>query len=191
MTDNKLTCAQCGKRFTKWRAKRYCSEPCSRKAQNGRVRGLSTYGATQQPTAQIYPIEAGPERQDGASVTPTEAVDRERPFLWTAANEVTRKLTREGSSDAIGWAILIDGHGWFGRIGKDFAFGPTTQPRAKAAVEARLRGEPFQKTDREKSWRGTCWRLLTAVAPPSTGIPNTPVETPSEDDTATNEMALQ
>jgi hypothetical protein len=39
-------CPQCGKRFTPWRAKRFCSEVCKRKAQNARFRGLSTHGAT-------------------------------------------------------------------------------------------------------------------------------------------------
>lgn len=88
-------------------------------------------------------------------------------FLWTACNEVTQKLTAKGSDKIIGMAMLIDGNGWFGRVGKDFSFGPTTRTRAQKAVEARLNGHPFEKIDFERSWAGTCWKLLGGSAPSS------------------------
>jgi hypothetical protein len=78
-------------------------------------------------------------------------------------------LVRRGSPTAIGWAILIEVEpgrdAWFGRIGKDFSFGPTTQARAKAAIEARLKGEPFEKLEGERSWSGSCWSLLGGSIP--------------------------
>ncbi len=72
---------------------------------------------------------------------------------WTACNDVTHKLIRIGNPDAIAWVMLVKGHGWFGHIGKEFSFGPSSLPRAKAAVEARLRGRMFDKLEGEKSWR--------------------------------------
>jgi hypothetical protein len=82
---------------------------------------------------------------------------------------VTQKLTREGSPNALGWAMLVEvatgREAWFGRIGEDFSFGPTTQARAKAAVEARLSGRPFEKHEDERSWSGSCFRLLGGSVP--------------------------
>jgi hypothetical protein len=87
-------------------------------------------------------------------------------FEWTACNEVTQKLTAKGSHDAVAWAMLVEGQGWYGRIGKEFSFGPSTVRRAEAAVEARLLGQMFDKLEGEKSWSGTCWRLLSGFEPP-------------------------
>jgi hypothetical protein len=87
---------------------------------------------------------------------------------WTACNEVTRKLTFGASDKAVGWAMLTEitpgREVWFGRIGSDFSFGPTTQARAKA-VEAKLSDRPFEKLEGEKSWSGTCWKLLGGSVP--------------------------
>jgi hypothetical protein len=58
--------------------------------------------------------------------------------------------------DIDGEGVMRDG--WFGRIGREFSFGPTTEVRAKAAVEAALRGEPFEKQDGERSRKGTLGR---------------------------------
>ena len=38
MADEKLNCAQCGKLFTSWRGKRFCSERCRKRDQNKRLR---------------------------------------------------------------------------------------------------------------------------------------------------------
>lgn len=84
---------------------------------------------------------------------------RVRNSEWTACNEITDKLTYKGQ--AIGWTMNIEGKGWFGRVGKEMSFGPTSRSRARQAVEAFLRGEPFEKIDIEQSWRGDCWKLVS------------------------------
>jgi hypothetical protein len=48
--------------------------------------------------------------------------------------------------------IYRDGHGWFGRLGNTSLFGPTTLARAKAAVDARLRGKDFARLANERLW---------------------------------------
>jgi hypothetical protein len=83
-----------------------------------------------------------------------------RNSTWIACNEVTDKLAKK-SGDAIGWTMLIEGMGWFGRAGKEMSFGPTTRARARLSVEAYLRGEPFEKRDDERSWRGDCGSLIS------------------------------
>lgn len=153
------TCPQCGKRFAPWRAKAYCSEPCRKKAQNVRL------GYVRRDEATHVAASPNPETLAQQNRASPRTFRRDEGFEWTACNEVTRKLTRAGSPNAVGWAMLIDGHGWFGRIGRDFSFGPATQSRAKSAVEARLLGEPFDKVDDERSWSGTCWRLLSGSEP--------------------------
>jgi hypothetical protein len=91
-------------------------------------------------------------------------------FQWEAVNEVTRRLAKSPLSDAVGWAMLAEvapgREVWFGRIGRDFSFGPATQARAKAAVEARLFGQPFEKQDDERSWSGTCWKMIGGAPEP-------------------------
>jgi hypothetical protein len=142
-THKKATCPQCGKRFQPWRAKRYCSEPCRKKAENGRLRAVRGDEAT--------PIAADPNQV----ILPKQKQELTRPlrgheeFEWTACNEVTRKLTRAGSPNAVGWAMLVDGHGWFGRVSgeREYSFGASTMARAKSAVEAHLLGEPFDKAE--------------------------------------------
>ena len=183
MADKQATCPQCGKRFTPWRAKKFCSERCRKRAENargGRIKSDDgTVVADSDKTAKrLQQMQAWdtPSRGDGATLvadspkieTSPQQTQRvtnpfrgDEGFIWTACNEVTRKLTRAGSPDAIGYAMLIDGHGWFGRIGKDFSFGPTTMSRAMKAVEARLMGQMFDKLEGENSWRGTCWKMLS------------------------------
>jgi hypothetical protein len=145
MTDRKLNCPQCGKTFMPWRGKTYCSEKCRKRAENlraGRVRG------DEGPT---LPDDQKVEKNDAQNQVDTRAFRGDGPFEWIACNEVTRKLLRVGSPDAVAWAMYIEpieGYtygGWYGRVGKEMSFGPTTQLRAKLAVEAFLRGEPFKK----------------------------------------------
>lgn len=38
MTDQKLDCPQCGKQFTPWRGKKFCSEVCRKRDENKRLR---------------------------------------------------------------------------------------------------------------------------------------------------------
>lgn len=99
---------------------------------------------------------------------------------WVICNDVAHKLTYEGapkvfiennpifgfkqdsdrgSLEAIGWAMFIENRGWFGRIRDsrgDWSFGPSTLPRARKAIEARIRHEIFEKTESEKTWTGNC-----------------------------------
>jgi hypothetical protein len=46
----------------------------------------------------------------------TDPFRRYEGFSWVACNEGTRKLTREDSLIAIGWAMMIEGKGWYGRV---------------------------------------------------------------------------
>ncbi len=173
------TCSQCGRRFTPWRHQVFCSTPCRRRAENARVRGLSRRDVS------------FPQNAKNATSKPTEnlaspgTLSRHEPLQWIACNEATLKCVREGSTAPLGWAILIEvtpgRDAWFGRvstagrIGSDssgrseFSFGPTTKPRAKAAVEARLTGQPFDKSDdsdsQERAWAGTCWQLMGGSVP--------------------------
>jgi hypothetical protein len=65
------------------------------------------------------------------------------------ANELTRKFVSRKSGDVLGWALLIEGNGWFGRVRDglgDFSFGPSSQRCTEKAVEARIRHKPFEKT---------------------------------------------
>jgi hypothetical protein len=80
---------------------------------------------------------------------------------WIACNEITHKLQYKDT--AIGWTMLIAGQGWFGRVGKEMSFGPTTRSRARLAVETYLKGEPITKCDDEKLWRGDCWPLVASM----------------------------
>ena len=38
MTDEKRNCPQCGRQFTPWRGKRFCSERCRKRDENKRLR---------------------------------------------------------------------------------------------------------------------------------------------------------
>jgi hypothetical protein len=97
-------------------------------------------------------------------------MSRDETHVWTACNEITHRLARNGRdstndhSHAVAWAMLVEGLGWFGRIGEDWSFGPTSLRRAKEAVEAFLRGELFDKFDGERSWRGDCGRFVNLAS---------------------------
>jgi hypothetical protein len=169
MNNTLSTCPQCGKRFKPWRAKQFCSEPCKRRAQNERAK------AKKGPAATWVADDPNPEKLRQENQASPRTFSTYGPTAWTACNEATLKLTREGSSNAVGWAILCEvtpgRDAWFGRIGDDFSFGPTTKPRAKAAVEARLLGGPFEKVDGERSWSGTCWKMLGGSVPARPPLP--------------------
>lgn len=147
-----VTCANCGKLFTPWRQKSYCSERCRKRAENARLGGMKPLPATPLP---------GSEKLENLSQQNQRLAHPFRGdegFEWTACNEVTQKLTRS-SPAAVGWTMRMGSH-WYGRIGKDFAFGPTTLLRARQVVEARLMGQDFKKLEDEKSWSGDCWNLI-------------------------------
>ena len=145
MSDRKLNCPQCGKQFTPWRGKTYCSEACRKRAENiraGRVRG---------DEAPTVPDEQKDENAPQQNQRVTRALRGDETYEWTACNEVTRKLIAIGSADAVGWCMYIEpveGYtkgGWFARVGTQMSFGPTSVFRAQLAVEAFLRGQPFKK----------------------------------------------
>jgi hypothetical protein len=110
----------------------------------------------------MIPDAQNSEKNDEQNQEPTSALRGDEGAFWIACNEVADKFAR-GGSDAIGWAMLIEGRGWFGRVGKEMSFGPTTRHRARAAVEAYLRGEFFDKHEGEHSWRGDCWKLISGA----------------------------
>jgi hypothetical protein len=191
--SKQIVCAapDCTNRFTPWRAKIYCTESCKRKAQNERIRthirGRSR-GRNDLPATHIATTPK-PEKLVQRNQTPAEGLSTYGPapesLDWIACNEVTLKCVREGSTAPLGWAILVETNpgreAWFGRISvrgangsdssgrSEFSFGPTTKPRAKAAVEARLTGRPFAKSEDkdslERMWSGTCWSLMSGHVP--------------------------
>ena len=171
MSPKQSTCPCCGKRFTPWRAKQFCSEPCKRKAQNARAKAKNDPEATQVADG------PNPEKKPSENRATPRALSTYGPLEWIACNEATLKCIREGSAAAVGWAMLVEvtqnRDAWFGRIGEEFSFGPTTRPRAKAAVEARLSGRPFEKHEdsAERMWSGTCWRLLGGSVPDAPALP--------------------
>jgi hypothetical protein len=165
------TCPNCGKKFTPWRAQAYCSVPCRKRAENvraGRVKDGRVVRIREDDGAFPQKSDSLTGNTPENKATP-RALREDGPLEWTACNQVTRALRRIGSPTVIGWTMLCEispgREEWFGRIGDDFSFGPTTQARAKASVEARLKGEPFDKVDDERSWSGSCWRLLSGSAP--------------------------
>jgi hypothetical protein len=107
-----------------------------------------------------------PEKKDQQFQGVVEALSRnESPAFkvahaeWVACNEITDKFVYRGA--AIGWTMKPEDRGWFGRVGKEeMSFGPTSRRRARLAVEAFLKREPFDKLEDERSWSGSCWRLL-------------------------------
>jgi hypothetical protein len=97
----------------------------------------------------------------GGMVAPEDGAFVARSADWIAINEITDKLQYKGT--AVGWTMLIEGKGWFGRVGKEMSFGPTSRKRARDAVETYLRGQPFEKHEDERSWRGDCWTLISGA----------------------------
>ncbi len=168
-------CANCGKRFAVYRAgQAYCSVSCKRRAQNTRARGpVSTSRRAAgiiSPRSASDVLNARPESSCGPAIgnPQTTAADGPSTF-WAACNEVTHKLAH-GKGDAVAFVMLVDNKGsaddgWYGRVGREFSFGPTSQQRAKLAVEAHVAGEPFDKIEGERSWRGDCDRIVHLLRP--------------------------
>jgi hypothetical protein len=140
----KAVCKNCGKQFTRWRNKEYCSERCRKQAENIRLR---TTLPDKEKTEKI------PQRNQSSA-------ERLRGAEWSAINEVTQKLAPPGGN-AIAWAMYIGSQkGWFGRIGEEWSFGPTSMLRVRQAIEAHFRNEPFEKREGERSWRGDCMAIV-------------------------------
>ena len=150
------TCPHCGKRFNEWRAKAYCSENCRKAAQNRRL------GYVRRDAGILQPAGSETENKDQQNQHVGDALRRYGGAYWVACNEITDRYARKGA-DADGWAMHIKGEGWYGRVGKEMAFGPTDRRRAHKAVEAFLMGEPFAKEADERSWRGDCCKLIPGL----------------------------
>jgi hypothetical protein len=181
MTDKKATCPSCGRQFTPWRGKKYCSERCASAARKRRERG--------QDEARVRPPKQALSRVEAPTIpdTPktakndTEIVEEflptsrgEQPLVWQAVNEVADKLMRAGSATAVGWTMLIEGKGWHGRVRDErgeFSSSASTRNRARAAVEAWLRHEPIELQGDERAWRGTCDRLVNLIRASSRTTP--------------------
>jgi hypothetical protein len=99
------------------------------------------------------------------SAEPTPVgLSAEKALSWFDCNEVTQKLAKSRDGTAAGWAMLIEGEGWFGQVRDErghWSFGPSTLNQTRDAVEAWLRHEPFDKCDDERMCRGDCARLVT------------------------------
>jgi hypothetical protein len=158
MTKPRPACPQCRASFAAWRAKRYCSEACRKRAQNLRL------GYVRRSEAMPLPATLNPARKVQQKQASPRTFRRYEPLRWIDVNAVTRKAVQEGSPEAVAWTIKAgaygwrEAEGWYGRIGKTFSFGPTTEARAKAAVEAALRGRPFSPRKGEILRQGTLGR---------------------------------
>ena len=137
-----------------WRAKKFCSERCAATARKRAQRG-PCHGMKQPPATMVADGESdAPQSLDFVSRKKSMSRD-ETPLEWRECNEVTWMLIPEQlhppkeASNATAWAMKA-GDGWYGRIGKDFSFGPASLARAKQAVEARLNG-PRLRSARARS----------------------------------------
>jgi hypothetical protein len=104
-----------------------------------------------------------PEKNSEQNQGVTKALWRYESLLWTACNEVTQKLSIKGSTAAIGWAMQIEGRGWYGRVRDErgnWSFGPSTKSGAQHAVESWLRHEPIEPSEDEHAWSGDTRRIL-------------------------------
>jgi hypothetical protein len=147
------TCQHCGKQFPKWRQKRFCSEPCRKADQNRRL------GYVRRDAGVLHRRVKSTNSPEGKQAL----FRRYESFSWTACNEVTKKLTREGSTSAIGWLMNVDGKGRVRDARGDWTFGPASATRAIAAVEARVRHESFDPRfeDGERAWLRDAMRAYT------------------------------
>lgn len=158
--SRRLICPQCNASFAPWRAKRYCSERCRVKARDRRLRKVLRDEAIPLATT------SNPEKKAQGSLSVPRTILRYEPLRWIAVNAVTWKALQKGNSEPVAWAIKASAYGWqeakgwYGRIGKAFAFGPTTESRAKAAVEAALQGKAFKAREGEILRQGTLGRKL-------------------------------
>jgi hypothetical protein len=158
------TCPSCGKQFTAWRGKEFCSEKCRKTAENRRLRGSkSAFEAMHHDTPKCS-AEGCLQVIDNAEINGTvkDKLRGDETFVWTACNEATMKLTRGNSDRAIGWAMLV-GRNWIGRVRDDrgdWSFKANSKMRACQAVEAHINHAPFEPKEDEAAWRGDAMALV-------------------------------
>jgi endogenous inhibitor of DNA gyrase (YacG/DUF329 family) len=71
MSDVKVNCPQCGRQFTPWRGKRFCSELCRKRDQNKRLRAACSRAID----------DAEPVRRDDMSKVPSRPLRRDETAL--------------------------------------------------------------------------------------------------------------
>jgi hypothetical protein len=186
---NRSTCPQCAEAFERYetsRPSRYCGRTCQSRAAATRInaRRAPTGNALGRPRkAQATTIAGGairvnsPQHSLGVEAPKYAAFGlRAAPRLkgetlkWEAYNEVTHKVSIAGknaNANALGFTMKTEGcvhpgdDGWWGVVGKEFSFGPSTLDRAKAATEAFLRRDPLlPPRDHERYRQGTVWKLI-------------------------------
>jgi len=81
---DQLACPQCGKLFTPWRGKRFCSEPCRKRDQNKRLRAA----AGQEPAS------PDPVRRDGSTEDPSRSLRRDETALMEPLVELAEGMAR-------------------------------------------------------------------------------------------------
>ena len=92
----KKTCPNCGKQFTPWRKKQFCSERCRKQSENRRLRGDKTppgYPPSQKPE-NIAPTGSG-EAVTAASIDSVAVLGEdtpERSLVWAAAELVSLRI---------------------------------------------------------------------------------------------------
>jgi hypothetical protein len=83
MADQKLNC-QCGKQFTSWRGKRFCSEVCRKRDQNKRLR----------TAAGGYADDVEPVRRDDMRKVASRPLRRDETALVEPLAELAAGFTR-------------------------------------------------------------------------------------------------
>ena len=84
MTDEKRNCAQCGKLFTSWRGKRFCSERCRKRDQNKRLRAAASGD----------PDVPDPVRRDDTSKAASRPLRRDETALMEPLTELAAGFSR-------------------------------------------------------------------------------------------------
>lgn len=150
--STKLTCPSCGIQFAKWREKRFCSEPCRKKASNARYKASSIH--TEKEPKRRYKgrvvallqnqLEKLPENQGFQ-----KPKRRYEAPLFHRIDKWTWKATVKGGEETVAWLMEVEGYGWFGKVkdqGTEWTYGPATLEEAKKATV------DFLKTEDSSDW---------------------------------------
>jgi hypothetical protein len=88
MADEKRNCAQCGKLFTSWRGKRFCSERCRKRDQNKRLRAASSGNPSGNPDV------SEPVRRDDTRKAASRPLRRDETALVEPLAELADGMAR-------------------------------------------------------------------------------------------------
>jgi hypothetical protein len=176
----KARCAYtgCGKLFTPWRGKRFCSPQCRKQEQNRRLGYVRQYENS--PQAREIPEGPKPAAQPIENIGTKMEFRQDGPrWEWLSVNEATQKLVDHALPklhtdpdsrnlpsisypQIVGWTFHIEPvedfnagrGGWYGRVRNesgDISFGPSTSHRARTFVEAYLKGHSIVSADAARS----------------------------------------